>query len=168
MVHIKNISAQKILLLVFLFFSLSSCSNQISDDLLDYVNKYLPEVADKEAKALDSYASVQGDNYTDDETMYYTIQNEVIPVYRKFIDELEPISEKLKTPEVKALHEKYIEAANTQFNAFMLILSALENQDYNQMMEANQKLDKGRKLLREYRTELKKLCAENNVDLKME
>ena len=128
--------------MVFLFFSLSSCSNQISDDLLDYVNKYLPEVADKESKALDSYASVQGDNYTDDETMYYTIQNEVIPVYRKFIDELEPISEKLKTTEVKALHEKYIEAANTQFNAFMLILSALENQDYNQMIEANQKLDK--------------------------
>ena len=79
-----------------LFIGLSSCSNEISDDLLDYINKYIPKIADKEAKALDLYESVRGENYTDDETMYYTIKNEVIPAYRDFIDELEPISGKLK------------------------------------------------------------------------
>ncbi|MDG2153754.1 MAG: hypothetical protein P8K10_07445 [Crocinitomicaceae bacterium] len=146
-----------------LFIGLSSCSNEISDDLLDYINKYIPKIADKEAKALDLYESVRGENYTDDETMYYTIKNEVIPAYRDFIDELEPISGKLKTAEVREVHEKYIEAANTQFTGFMLILSALENQDFNEMAKANEKLDKGKKLLREYQTELEKLCEENHV-----
>ena len=156
---------QKIFILGFLFIGFSSCSNQISDDLLDYINTQLPKVADNESKAIELYESVSGDNYTDDKTMYYTIKNEVIPVYREFIDELEPISDKLKTAEVKGVHEKYIEAANTQFSAFMLILSALENGDYNEMSEANEKLDKGRKLLREFKSDLKKLCEENNVDL---
>ena len=156
----------KIFILGFLFIGFSSCSNQVSDDLLNYVNKQLPKVADNESKAVESYESVSGDNFTDDETMYYTIQNDVIPVYRKFIDQLESISEELETEEVQKVHEKYIEAANVQNAAFMLILSGLENQDYNEMAEANEKLDKGRKLLREYKSDLKKICKENNVDLK--
>lgn len=156
----------KIFILGFLLIGFSSCSNQVSDDLLNYVNKQLPKVADNESKAVESYESVSGDNFTDDETMYYVIQNEVIPVYRKFIDQLESISEELETEEVKKVHEKYIEAAKVQKTAFMLILSGLENQDYNEMAEANEKLDKGRKLLREYKSDLKKICKENNVDLK--
>lgn len=166
MVHIRSIFTQRIFLFSLLFIGLSSCSNEISDDLLDYINKYIPKVADKEAKALDLYESVRGENYTDDETMYYTIKNEVIPAYRDFIDELEPISGKLKTAEVREVHEKYIEAANTQFTGFMLILSALENQDFNEMAKANEKLDKAKKLLREYQTELEELCDENNVIFK--
>jgi len=153
--------SRKFFLFGILFIGLSSCSN----DLLNYVNKYLPKVADKETEALDFYDSVRGDNYTDDESMYYTIQNNVLPIYSAFIDELEPIANNLKTPEVKEVHEKYIEAANTQFSAFILILSALENQDYNQMAKANEKLDLGRKLLREWKSELEKLCEENNVEL---
>ena len=156
----------KIFILGFLFIGFSSCSNQVSDDLLNYVNNQLPKVADNESKAVESYESVSGDNFTDDETMYYVIQNEVIPVYRKFIDQLESISKELETEEVKKVHEKYIEAAKVQNTAFMLILSGLENQDYNEMAEANEKLDKGRKLLREYKSDLKKICKENNVDLK--
>lgn len=166
MVHIRSSFTQRIFLFSLLFIGLSSCSNEISDDLLDYINKYIPKVADKEAKALDLYESVRGENYTDDETMYYTIKNEVIPAYRDFIDELEPISGKLKTAEVREVHEKYIEAANTQFTGFMLILSALENQDFNEMAKANEKLDKAKKLLREYQTELEELCDENNVIFK--
>lgn len=166
MVHISSSFTQRIFLFSLLFIGLSSCSNEISDDLLDYINKYIPKVADKEAKALDLYESVRGENYTDDETMYYTIKNEVIPAYRDFIDELEPISGKLKTAEVREVHEKYIEAANTQFTGFMLILSALENQDFNEMAKANEKLDKAKKLLREYQTELEELCEENNVIFK--
>ena len=166
MVHIRSSFTQRIFLFSLLFIGLSSCSNEISDDLLDYINKYIPKIADKEAKALDLYESVRGENYTDDETMYYTIKNEVIPAYRDFIDELEPISGKLKTAEVREVHEKYIEAANTQFTGFMLILSALENQDFNEMAKANEKLDKAKKLLREYQTELEELCEENNVIFK--
>ena len=158
--------APKIFILGFLFLGLSSCSNQVSDDLLDYINKQLPKVADNESKAVESYESVSGENYTDDETMYYVVRDEVVPVYRKFIDQLELISEELETEEVQKVHEKYIEAANVQNAAFMLILSALDNQDYNEMAEANEKLDKGRKLMREYKLDLKKICKENNVDLK--
>ena len=106
-----------------------------------------------------------GNNFTDDETMYFTLQNDVIPVYSDFITQLESISAELETEEVQKVHEKYIEGANIQNNGFVLVLSALESNDRTLMAQANEKLAKGRKLMRNFKSDLKKLCKENNVEL---
>jgi len=180
----------KIFILGFLFLGFTSCSDQesevsdelldyvkkqlpvvgekesaVSDELLDYVNKQLPVVGEKESEAVDIYGSVTGNNFTDDETMYNTLLNDVIPVYSDFITQLESISATLETEEVQKVHEKYIEAANIQKNGFVLALSALEKQDFTLMAQANEKLSKGRKLIRNFQSDLKKLCKENNVVL---
>ena len=158
----------KIFFLGFLFLGLSSCSNEVSDDLLDYINKQLPKVADNESEAVELYESVSGDNYTDDERMYSVIKNDVVPIYKKFIDGLKSISSEIKTEEVQKVHQQYIEAASLQYDGFLLILSAIETQDPNQITKANEKLNKGSDLIDEYNSDLEKLCKKNNVDLTME
>ena len=157
----------KPLVIGLLFIGLSSCSSEASKDILDYVNVHMKKVSELESEAMNAYASVQGDNFTSDETMYTVINNVVIPKYRNFIDQLEPIAEKIKTPELKAIHEIYIKAANTQFSGFMLVLEGLESGDRMHIVEANQKLDEGRKLIRKYKSELQSLCDKNNVELEL-
>ena len=148
-----------------MFFLIISCSNPTQDELLSYVNTEMPKIAKLEADAISSYENVTGGNYKDDMTMYTTLRDEVIPNYRSFVKELESISNNLKTPEVQKLHETYIEAANTQYSAFFIMLTAVEKQDYSLVNQANEKLDKGRKLVRQWQIDLKVLTEKNNVKL---
>ena len=148
-----------------MFFLIISCSNPTQDELLSYVNTEIPKIAKLEADTISSYENVTGENYKDDMTMYTTLRDEVIPNYRSFVKELESISNNLKTPEVQKLHETYIEAANTQYSAFFIMLTAVEKQDYSLVNQANEKLDKGRKLVRQWQIDLKVLTEKNNVKL---
>ena len=85
--------------------------------------------------------------------MYDTMTSEVIPTYRKFVDELENID--VETDDLRKVHEGYIKAANTQYNAFIKIVSALEKQDRNLIAEANAMLDEARKGIRDYNAAIK-------------
>lgn len=150
--------------MVFLF--IISCSNPVQEELLNYINNELPKISELENKVVTDYASVTGDNYKDDYTTYTTIKDNIIPTYKKYIEDLEKISKLLKTTEVRNLHESCIEASNTTYSGLVLLLSALENRDYSQISQANEKIDKGRKLIREWETELQILCKKNNVVIK--
>ena len=90
----------------------------------------------------------------------------VIHNYSKLNSELEAISLKLKTPEVRKLNEKYIEGTNLQSSAFATFRVALETGDSSQVLTANEKLDQGRKQIREFLAELNDLCSKNGVQLK--
>ena len=144
-----------------MFFLIISCSNPTQDELLSYVNTEIPKIAKLEADTISSYENVTGENYKDDMTMYTTLRDEVIPNYRSFVKELESISNNLKTPEVQKLHETYIEAANMQYSGLLIMLK----QDYSLVNQANEKLDKGRKLVRQWQIDLKVLTEKNNVKL---
>ncbi|MDZ5471331.1 hypothetical protein SM124_06180 [Bacillus sp. 31A1R] len=146
---------------------LTGCfGNPVQDDLLNYINEEIQPLADLETKAMDAYDSVTGANYTDDQTTYNTIKDEVVPTYRDFIDKLEAI--KPETEEVSKLHEQYIDAANMQHSAFIIILDALEKADTGLITEANDKLAEARKGIRSYQKDLEKLAEENNVEFEEE
>ncbi|MDC7770424.1 hypothetical protein POL88_15970 [Priestia megaterium] len=147
--------------LVPLLFLLSACfSDPVQDDLIDY---NLKKAAQLEKEAIDAYDSVTGANYTSDAVMYDTMTSEVIPTYRKFVDELENID--VETDDLRKVHEGYIKAANTQYNAFIKIVSALEKQDRNLIAEANAMLDEARKGIRDYNAAIKKLAKEHDVKI---
>ena len=97
--------------------------------------------------------------------MYETMLDVVIPKYRDFNGKLEAISLTLRTEEVRALHELYIEAANIQYSAMLTILNALEQQDFSIMSQATESMDEGRRLLREFQGALQQLASENDVEL---
>jgi len=106
-------------------------SDTVKDDLLSYMNESMPSLAEQEAVVIALYDSVSGPNYTDDETMYNKILEEVIPKYGDFITNLEEV--KVETEELRNIHENYIEAVNIQNSGFVTILSALEEQDLDKM-----------------------------------
>ncbi|PUB11706.1 hypothetical protein [Paenisporosarcina sp. OV554] len=155
----------KVLVVFGLLISLlAGCgSNPIEEDLLTYMNESLPSLSEQEFEAVALYDSVSGPNYTDDETMYYTILYEVIPKYRVFIDNLEKIE--IETEELTKIHEIYIEAVNIQNSGFLTILTAIEEQDSEKINEANAKLTEARTMIRDYQNKLDALAEENDVKI---
>lgn len=145
--------------------SIISCSNPTQDELIQYINTELPKIATMEKNATDKYDRVVGENFKDDATFYKTLNEEVIPKYKKFIEALEDISKNLNDPEVIKLNETYIDAANTQYSAFTTMLAAIDAQDLTLMSQANEKLDMGRKLMRQWQLNLKTLAKKHNIKL---
>jgi len=146
-----------------IIFVLSACFNDpIQDDLMNYVNSEMTTAFELEATAVSAYDQVSGINYTDDVTMYDALVITVIPTYNEFIKELNSVP--IDTEELRAVHEKYIEGADLQYNAFVKIVRALETQDPLLIEEANGMLEEARSLLREYQNEIDKLAEEHNVE----
>ena len=148
---------------ICLFLVLAGCSNPVKDDLLNYINNELPKFADDETTAIEAFDFVSGDNYEDDYTMYEVLDEIVIPHYREFLRGIEGITVRLKTKEVRALNEKYIEAGNTQINAFTLLMNIIETQDSSKITDFNERMDKARRLVTEWQVEIQDLCKKNGV-----
>lgn len=154
------------IMLAALCIGLMGCSNPVKDELLTYINKDLSKLGNMEDTAIKAFESVTGENYTDDTRLYNALTETVIPSYAELTTELEALSAKLKTAEVRKLHEKYIEGANLQNSAFVTFKVALEEGDSNKVLAANDKLTQGRKMIREFTAELKDLCDKNGIQLK--
>jgi len=157
----KSINRQ--ILITFFVLILVSCTNPVQKDLLNYINNEMPSVAKQETEAMKAYGSVTGTNYKNDATTLMTLRHKVIPIYGEFRKNLESITSKIKTEDVRILHETYIEAVNIQSSAFVLLVDAIIKQDYQSLAQANEKLDKARKIIRDWQAELNDLCKKNNV-----
>lgn len=154
-----------VFLVLFTLVILSGCfKDPIQDDLLNYVNSDMKTAYELEKKAVTAYESVTGPNFSNDQLLYDTLQNEVIPTYEQFIKELKAI--KVETDELKKIHAIYIKGAETQFQAFEVIIEALENQDPALIEEANAILEQGRNQISDYQSKLDQLAKEHNVKLK--
>jgi hypothetical protein len=151
-------------LVIPIIFLLAGCfGDPVQEDLLNYVNKEMKNAGKLEGAAVSAYEGVSGANYQDDQTMYDTLINDVIPNYSEFIKELEAVT--IETDEVRVIHEIYIEGANIQFDAFAKIKQALEDQDANLIQEANDMLADARKHIRDYQTKLDNLAKEHDVKI---
>lgn len=139
---------------------ISAMNNPVQDDLLDYINNDMQTVAELESKTVDLYDEAREDTASDYE-MYLMLRDEVLPVAREWSEATEDIE--VETEEVREVHELYIKMVNENCSGMTLMLSALENQDYAQITQANEKLDSARKLGRDYQAELSKLMEEHDV-----
>ncbi|WP_235000495.1 hypothetical protein [Virgibacillus dakarensis] len=157
---------KKVLTVLFPFvILLAGCFNDaVQDDLLNYVNKEMSPAFELENVAISAYDNVSGANYSDDQTMYAALVDEVLPNYNEFINELNYVH--VETDELRKIHELYIKGADTQYNAFVKITHALEKQDPSMIEEANGMLDEAKKHIRDYKHELNKLADEHDVELK--
>ena len=139
----------------------SGGNGAVGEELLEYVNDDCTKTDELYQEVSDLYE--QARNSGDDYSMYTILVNDVIPCSQELIDEAESLE--FDSDEIKAVHDIYIDAINKQNQAFTLMLSALENQDYAIVTQANEKLDEARKLIREYRSELTKLGEEHGVEI---
>lgn len=107
-----------------------------------------------EAKLIQRYSNVTGTNYTDDYTLYAAVEK-LIPDVNIFINKLEastPSNTKLRN-----LHRIWVKGWNKQAEGMMLVLAALDAQDYAIMAKANAALASGRATLSQFSSAFKKL-----------
>jgi hypothetical protein len=153
----------KKLLLPLLMFCCFGCSNPTKTELLDYINNKITVASGWETKAIRAYDAVSGANYKNDSIMYLELQASVMPNYSAFCAELKKYESELKEPELITLHKKYLEGANLQLKGFGLIQTALEKQDTAIIAEANGCLEKGKFLIKEWRSGLDSLCKKYDI-----
>jgi Tfp pilus assembly protein PilP len=155
--------SQTIISLFVVILMLVGCSSSdpVQEDLLNYWNNEILTLDAEETKILDAYASVTGDNYKNDEDVLKVLE-EITPKYKTLSEKIESI--RPETKEVKELHELYISATNTQYNAFLQLTSAIEKEDVNLVVEANEKIDTANKALRDFDSKLAELQVKHNIE----
>jgi len=149
------------LLIGVCLFVVCCASNKAGLELVNYVNQGILNIADLEKRSLESYASVTGKNYTTDQRVYDALKDQVIPVYKRFLDGLRDISP--KDGALKRLHGVYIKGAELLYNGFKMKMLGIEKNDKNLIILSNEKIEKGRVENERWRKELNALCKQRGV-----
>ena len=149
-------------LLLGICFSLVCCaSNKAGTDLVNYVNQGILGIADLERVSLENYAAVTGKNYTTDQRVYEALKDQVIPIYKRFLDGLRDINPQDEA--VKRLHGIYIKGAELLYSGFKMKMLGIEKNDKNLIIMSNEKIEKGRIENERWRKELDTLCQQQGV-----
>ena len=151
------------LLLIGVCFFMVSCvsNNKVGPELVYYVNQGILNIADLEKRSLESYASVTGKNYTTDQRVYDALKDQVIPVYKRFLDGLRDISPQDQA--LKRLHGIYIKGAELLYDGFKMKMLGIEKKDKNLIILSNKKIEEGRVENERWRKELDALCQQRGV-----
>jgi hypothetical protein len=165
--NIGNINLLILPLFLGICFFMGSCATDRAPmDLVKYVNQDILDIAQLEQKALESYASVTGKNYTTNARVYEALKDHVIPHYRQFVDLLRDINP--KTQEVRELHGIYIRGTEYLYKGFRQKMLGLEIRDVVLVRAANRQIEKGRVETDKWRKELADLCRHYGVAEKVE
>ena len=157
----KKIWISIFVIIILCSFAVSSAEENISFDLVKYVNQGILNIGEIETTALENYASVTGENYTSDENVYNALKNEVIPLYKRFYEELRQITP--ETDAVRKIHQLYVRGADLINEGFRVKMLGLENNDESIVLMANRKIEKGSEDVKEWKKQLLELCKKYGV-----
>ncbi len=151
-------------LAIVLTLSFAGCADTAKQDaIIDYVNNDVAALGVAEEAFLNSYASVTGDNYTDDETMYVELTENTIILARELSNLATDIAGEITDTEILEVHKIYMNASNKYLTAMGEIISALEAQDYEKISVANETLGEANNLMIDFAPALKTLAEANGV-----
>jgi hypothetical protein len=148
---------------VALFFLFACATDRVATDLAVYLNQGVMNVAELEQKSLERYAAVTGDNYTSDESVYQALKDQVIPLYRRFLEGLRAI--RPETDEVRNLNRVIIEAAQAMYEGFRLKMVGIEQDETELILAGNRKIDEGRMKAEAWQGELVGLANRSGLAL---
>ena len=149
---------------VFLVLSWVGCATDpVAMDLAGYLNQGVMNVAELERKSLERYAAVTGSNYTSDQSVYNALKDQVIPLYRRFLEGLRSL--RPDTNEVRDLNRVYVQAAQSIYDGFKLKMVGIEQNETYVIIAGNQKIDEGRILTEKWRSELTALAKKHDLAL---
>lgn len=146
---------------------LTGCGKE-QDELLDYLNgDARKEVTDLEKKMKDSYGSVTGDNYTDDQTALQELSTNTKDLAKQTLDKATALGGTIEGEELKKAHELYVACIKDFQSGVDQFIQALENGDAEQMTQVNETLDKANGENTQYMEAIKKLAGELGVEVEM-
>lgn len=149
---------------VVMILSFTGCvDTEKQDALISYINEDLVALSKLETRFMDSYASVSGENYTDDETMYNEFVNNTVVLARQLNDATTEVASTIEDSALLEVHKLYMESSSNYLNAVTMIIAALENQDYALMTEANEKISQANTFGLDFKTKLNALAEEYGV-----
>lgn len=92
-------------------------STPIQADLIAYKDVELSTISDLDSSVTALYASVTGENFKDDKTLFEALKTQIIPESKELITATEAITTNLNTREIQNLNEIYVESLNERHNA---------------------------------------------------
>jgi hypothetical protein len=166
-------SAHYSIIFIFIISLISGCSSDknynggklitgpAAADIVNYVNQGLISIRELEVKAIESYESVAGENFTTNKRLFETLRDFVVPTYKRFVTGLKNIP--IKNQEVRQVHSTYIKAAESNLEGFQTIMIGTEKGDVSITKQGNKKLEEGRDEIEKWNAELNELCKKNGV-----
>ena len=148
---------------VALFFLFACATDRVAGDLAVYLNQGVMNLAELEQKSLERYASVTGDNYTSDEAVYHALKDQVIPLYRRFLEGLRAL--RPETDEVRNLNRSFVEGAQAMYEGFRLKMVGIEQGEESLIIAGNRKIDEARIRTRQWQAELVGLANSRGLAL---
>jgi len=138
-------------------------ADPVQQDLLTYLNQAVPRFRAEERRVQILWDSVTGENYVDEALFAAVLEREILPPYRTFVEQI--AAEQPATPELAALHNRYVEACREQLLAFELLLQAIRQDDRTLQEEARNRLAAARQAMRAWHADLTALAQTHHVIL---
>lgn len=132
------------------------------DALVSYIQQ-ISGMLEQETAVMESFGSVSGTNFTDDDTLYTEVSQRTIPLCQQLNEKVLAIVP--EDAEISAAHGIYRDYVTKMLNALTLMTSALSNQDAGQVAEANDLINEANDLSVSYQQALRTLAEERNVSL---
>lgn len=136
-------------------------SNEIANDITKYANEGLLNIEELERKPLEAYSGVIGTHYKNEQEVYDTLKNKVIPIYERFVNELRDIHP--SEEEVKMVHGQYIRAAEKILNGFKVKMLGIEINNEKMILGANKTIEQGNVEIQQWRDDFTALCTKYGV-----
>lgn len=156
---------QIMMVTVMMLLCMTGCGKE-QDEFVDYMNgNAKKEITETESKAKDSYASVTGNNYKDDETMLQELRTNTAVLAKQTVDKAIALRETLEGEQLKKTHEICVNSLKEFQSGVDQLIQALESGNSEQLNQINDTLDKANQEGTRYQEELKKLAEELGVEL---
>lgn len=137
----------------------AACALQpLPRDLATYLNRDVYAIVELEKIALRSYGAHTGENFISDQDLRRSLDEEIIPAYRRFADlatRIEP-----RTEAIRRLHALYRKAAALRLRGFRMVVSAIDIQDRALIRQANGLLRQGHAYVVQWQTQVASLADE--------
>lgn len=159
---------KKYLLICITLTLLFGCTNsKKQNEILDYVNNDLVMLGEIETKMLNSYNAVSGNNYESDLKLYEELSNNTINYARELNVKASEIAQKyMSNAEILDVHTVYLNYTTNYLNAMSYILTAIETQNREMTIKANNEINSANSTSLLFRGKLNDLCDKYKIVLK--
>lgn len=159
---------QILMVTVMVVLCMTGCGKE-QDEFLNYVNgDAKKEVSELESKAKDSYASVTGDNFKDDQTLLQELRTNTSDLAKQTVEKATALGETLEGEQLKKVHEICVTSLKDFQSGVDQLIQAVENEDDSQLSQINDLMSKANEEGTKYMEELKKLAEELDVEMTTE
>lgn len=138
-------------------------SKAIAKDLTDYIYKDLRGINPEELKALTAFDGVTGKNFTTEAATFAAVRDSIIPAYGQFVQRAEAIQP--KTPEVRAVHQIFVQSARVKALAFRHLLEGRGDKANAWQYGVKAEFDASAQLANQFKVQISSLASDQDVKL---